>query len=218
MNIALFLLLSVHLHQTLSNNFNVELENGKHVVVSQAGIASNQQCRKCKTMKCVKQKCENPLRAVDQGCIICKNNKACQKKRCPNVDPGAQIVIALSAGLRLQAGRKRLKRCAPGVARTVTSGSVNASRVQTRNGIAPISAATGTTNSCSLVKIRRDQTTEEATMENQDLDLIGLDYRKTLLKAQRTRGLSSVFQSNLFRSYHTNLDQIYLQNLDQAPT
>ena len=55
-------------------------------------------------------------------------------------------------------------------------------------------------------------------MENQDLDLIGLDYRKTLLKAQRTRGLSSVYQSNLFRSYHTNLDQIYLQNLDQEPT
>ena len=46
-------------------------------------------------------------------------------------------------------------------------------------------------------------------MESQDLDWIGLDYRKTL---------RSIYQSNLFRSYHTNLDQIYLQNLDRAPT
>ena len=96
MNIALFLLLSVQLHQTLSNNFNVELESGKHVVVSQTGsIASNQQCRKWKTMKCVKGKCENPLLAVAQGCKICKNNKACQKKRCPIVDPN-ELLIATS--------------------------------------------------------------------------------------------------------------------------
>ena len=97
MNIALFLLLSVQLHYTISNNFDVELENGKHVVVSQAGsIASNQQCRKWKTMKCVKGKCENPLLAVAQGCKICKNNKACQKKRCPIVDP-KDVLITLSA-------------------------------------------------------------------------------------------------------------------------
>ena len=101
MNIALFLLLSVQLHYTLSNNFDVELESGKHIVVSQAAckhascIASNQQCRKCKTMKCVKQKCEHPLNAVAQGCKICKNNKACQKKRCPIVDPN-ELLIATS--------------------------------------------------------------------------------------------------------------------------
>ena len=96
MNIALFLLLSVQLHCTLSKNFEVELESGKHIVVSQAGsIASNQQCRKCKTMKCVKEKCEHPLNAVAQGCKICKNNKACQKKRCPIVDPN-DLLIATS--------------------------------------------------------------------------------------------------------------------------
>ena len=37
MNTALFLLLSVQLHQTLSNNFDVELENGDHVVLSSNG-------------------------------------------------------------------------------------------------------------------------------------------------------------------------------------
>ena len=113
MNIALFLLLSVQLHQTLSHNFDVELENGDHVVLpsngdsqesysttseeidengnsqkirprSQAGsIASVQQCRKCKTMKCIKEKCESVLLAIVQGCKLCKKNKACQKKRCP---------------------------------------------------------------------------------------------------------------------------------------
>ena len=38
-----------------------------------------------------------------------------------------------------------------------------------------------------------------------------IELKKTLPKAQRTRGLSSAYQSNLFRSYHklnTNLDQI----------
>ena len=101
MNIALLPLLSVQLHYTISNNFDVELENGKHVVVSQAGsIASNQQCWcwQCKTMKCVKQNCENPLRAVAQGCMICKNNKACQKKRCPNVDPKDWLIATSGWG------------------------------------------------------------------------------------------------------------------------
>ena len=113
MNIALFLLLSVQHYQTLGNNFDVELENGDHVVLpsngdsqesysttseetdengigqktrprSQAGsIASVQQCRKCKTMKCIKEKCESVLLAIVQGCKLCKKNKACQKKRCP---------------------------------------------------------------------------------------------------------------------------------------
>ena len=34
-------------------------------------------------MKCIKEKCENILLAIAQGCKICKNVKACQKKRCP---------------------------------------------------------------------------------------------------------------------------------------
>ena len=81
MNTALFLLLSVQLHQSLSNNFDIELKNGDHVVLP--STASVQQCRKCKTMKCVKEKCENILLAIFQGCKLCKKNKACQKKRCP---------------------------------------------------------------------------------------------------------------------------------------
>ena len=43
---------------------------------------------------------------------------------------------------------------------------------------------------------------------------------KTLPKAQRTQGLSSAYQSYLFRSYHKMNTQIlikfYLRNLDQA--
>ena len=123
MNIALFLLLSVQLHQSLSNNFDVELENGDHVVLpsngdsqesystmsgeidengisqksrprSQAGsIASNQQCRKCKSMKCIKEKCESVLLAIVQGCKLCKNNKACQKKRCPKDKDKQQLAL-----------------------------------------------------------------------------------------------------------------------------
>ena len=123
MNIALFLLLSVQLLQTLSNNFDVELENGDHVVLpsngdsqesystnsgefdengisqktrprSQAGsIASNQQCRKCKSMKCIKEKCESVLLAIVQGCKLCKNNKACQKKRCPKDKDKQQLAL-----------------------------------------------------------------------------------------------------------------------------
>ena len=123
MNIALFLLLSVQHYQTLSNNFDVELENGDHVVLpsngdsqesysatseetdengnsqkirprSQAGsIASVQQCRKCKTMKCIKEKCENVLLAIVQGCKLCKNNKACQKKRCPKDKDKQQLAL-----------------------------------------------------------------------------------------------------------------------------
>ena len=41
-----------------------------------------------KTIECVKKKCEHPLRAVAQGCKICNNDKACQKKRCPNGTSG----------------------------------------------------------------------------------------------------------------------------------
>ena len=99
MNIALFLLLSVQLHYTLSNNFDVELESGKHIVVSQAGsIASNQQCRKCKSMKCIKEKCESVLLAIVQGCKLCKNNKACQKKRCPKDKDKQQLALLAQMG------------------------------------------------------------------------------------------------------------------------
>ena len=128
MNIALFLLLSVQLHQTLSNNFDVELKNGDHVVLpsnsesqesfstktgeidengisrktrprSQAGsIASNQQCRKCKSMKCIKEKCESVLLAIVQGCKLCKNNKACQKKRCPKDKDKQQLALLAQIG------------------------------------------------------------------------------------------------------------------------
>ena len=43
-----------------------------------------------KTIECVKKKCEHPLRAVAQGCKICKNDKACQKKRCPKFNTSKQ--------------------------------------------------------------------------------------------------------------------------------
>ena len=55
--------------------------------------------------------------------------------------------------------------CAPGVAKTGKCGSANASRVQTRRENAPNSAATGTTNSCSLVRRKQDLTMTE-TMQN----------------------------------------------------
>ena len=94
MNIALFLLLSIQLHQTLSNNFDVELENGDHVFLpALPAIASVQQCRKCKTMKCIKDKCESVLLAIVQGCKLCKNNKACQKKRCPKDKDKQQLAL-----------------------------------------------------------------------------------------------------------------------------
>ena len=58
---------------------------------------------------------------------------------------------------------------------------------------------------------------------NVSLSLIGVKdpwpMKKTLPKAQWTRGLSSAYQSHLFKSYHKkNLNQDYLQNLDQALT
>ena len=58
--------------------------------------------------------------------------------------------------------------CAPGVAKTGKCGSANAYRVQTRREIAPNSAATGITNSCSLVRRKRDQTMrmQTETMQN----------------------------------------------------
>ena len=55
----------------------------------------------------------------------------------------------------------KLKGCAPGVAKTGKCGSANALRRE----IAPNFAATGTTNSCSLVGRKRDQTMTE-TMQN----------------------------------------------------
>ena len=61
---------------------------------SQAGsIASDQQCSKCKTMKCIKEKCESVLLAIVQGCKLCKNNKACQKKRCPKDKDKQQLAL-----------------------------------------------------------------------------------------------------------------------------
>ena len=52
-----------------------------------------------------------------------------------------------------------------------------------------------------------------------------VEKEETLQKAQRTRGLSSAYQSNLFRSYHIIaqvqtqiLIKFHLQNLDQAST
>ena len=86
MNIALFLLLIVQLHhQTLSSNFHLVLENGDNVVLPSKGVSQETitQCRKCKTMKCIKEKCENVFLAIVLGCKLCKKNKACQKKRCP---------------------------------------------------------------------------------------------------------------------------------------
>ena len=54
--------------------------------------------------------------------------------------------------------------------------------------------------------------TYEARLEQKKVDpqTSYQEYEKTLPKAQRTRGLSSSYQSNLLRSYHnfTNLDQI----------
>ena len=58
--------------------------------------------------------------------------------------------------------------CAPGVAKTGKCGSANASRVQTRRENVPNFAATGTTNSCSLVRRKQDKTMrmETETMQN----------------------------------------------------
>ena len=47
-----------------------------------------------KTIECVKKKCEHPLRAVAQGCKICKNDKACRKKRCHKFNTSLSINIS----------------------------------------------------------------------------------------------------------------------------
>ena len=49
----------------------------------------------------------------------------------------------------------------------------------------------------------------------------GIAHGKTLPKAQRTRGLSSAYQSNLFRSYHKFtqiLIKFHFQNTDHTST
>ena len=49
-------------------------------------------------MKCIKEKCESVLLAIVQGCKLCKNNKACQKKRCPKDKDKQQLALLAQMG------------------------------------------------------------------------------------------------------------------------